>query len=115
MSPYWPLSKSRLIQHPLQAALLWKPQQASHVTGLAWLGLARPDLSVDPKSQIPDPPQISITSKNNTNSTETIHKTVHNFYFRTKPWQTSEPGQLAPDNSVRNSAKVRYITQVIVN
>jgi hypothetical protein len=73
MSPPWPLSKSRLVQHPLSARG-WR-----HLSRLpmlsAWLGLAYLaclDLSTDPKFQILNTcksSQIHITSKNNINST----------------------------------------------
>jgi hypothetical protein len=72
MSPSWPLSKSRLIQHPLR-------QVAENALvgflycrlGLAWPSLACLDLSVDPRPQILNTgksSQIHITSKTNTNS-----------------------------------------------
>jgi hypothetical protein len=82
-----------------------------------WLGLAcldlsvdtfilalKKDWSVDTKSQISSTcksTQIHITSKNNTNSTRTIHTAIHIFYTRIKHWQTI--CQLTLDNSVRNN------------
>jgi hypothetical protein len=84
MSPSWPPSKSRLIQHP-SLAMLTRDSLAGFPRcwpGLAWLGMACLDLNVDSKSQIWSTcksPQIHITSKNNTNSIKIIYTAIHIF------------------------------------
>jgi hypothetical protein len=105
MSPSWPLSKkSRLIQHPPSTMLT---EDALAGFPRYWLGLACLDLSVDPsilalkkdwrvepKFQISSTcksTQTHITSKNNTNSTRTIHTAIPIFYTRIKHWQTIWP------------------------
>jgi hypothetical protein len=114
MCPSWPLSKSRVIQHPPSTMLT-----GDALAGFPhyWLGLAcldlsvdhfilalKKDLSVDPKSQISSTcksTQIHITSKNNTNSTRTIHTAIHFFTLELNTGRQS--GQLTPDNSVQNN------------
>jgi hypothetical protein len=104
MSPSWPLSKSRLIQHTLLATKLGMPWWASHAAGLFFLGLlGLLDLTIDPKFHQIKSSQIHITSKNNTNSTKSI-------YIWIKFRQTSRSGQLAPGNSVWNNEKISYRT-----
>jgi hypothetical protein len=71
-----------------QPQWLGTPLKVSHTTCLAWLGSTRPDLSVDPKSQIFSTSkltQIHITSKKNTNSTEITYTATHNFTFELNP------------------------------
>jgi hypothetical protein len=82
---------------------LGMPLQASHAVSLAWLGLAWPRFKCRSKIFICKSTQIYITSKNNTNSTETIHTATHDFGSRATSYQTSWPDMLAPNISVRNT------------
>ncbi len=85
MSPSWPLSKSRQIQHPITATLTG---DALADFPPCWLGLACLDLSVDPKSRISSTcksTQIHTTSKINTNSTRTIYRAIHICTLKLNP------------------------------